>query len=87
MEGWDYALTFKIFDPELFLSKKCRDKNGAESERKAIRPLTQLGIHLIGRNQTLTITDVIYGVLADRSLAWLSSERLYQQLTETDAGT
>ena len=26
-------------------------------------------------------------VLADRSLAWLSSERLYQQLTETDADT
>jgi len=24
-------------------------------------------------------------VLADRSLAWLSSERPYQQLTETDA--
>jgi hypothetical protein len=23
----------------------------------------------------------------DRSLAWLSSERLYQQLTETDADT
>ena len=26
-------------------------------------------------------------MLADRSLAWLSSERLYQQLTETDADT
>ena len=24
-------------------------------------------------------------MLADRNLAWLSSERLYQQLTETDA--
>jgi hypothetical protein len=24
-------------------------------------------------------------VLADRNLAWLSFERLYQQLTETDA--
>jgi hypothetical protein len=24
-------------------------------------------------------------MLADMSLAWLSSERLYQQLTETDA--
>jgi hypothetical protein len=28
-----------------------------------------------------------YVVLADRSLAWLSSERLYQQLTETDEDT
>ena len=26
-------------------------------------------------------------MLADRRLAWLSSERLYQQLTETDADT
>jgi hypothetical protein len=26
-----------------------------------------------------------YAMLADRSLAWQSSERLYQQLTETDA--
>jgi hypothetical protein len=26
-------------------------------------------------------------MLADRSLAWLSCERLYQQLTETDADT
>ena len=26
-------------------------------------------------------------MLTDRSLAWLSSERLYQQLTETDADT
>ena len=26
-------------------------------------------------------------MLADRSLAWLSSERLYQQLTETDVDT
>jgi hypothetical protein len=26
-------------------------------------------------------------VLADRSLVWLSSEKLYQQLTETDADT
>jgi hypothetical protein len=26
-------------------------------------------------------------VLSGRSLAWLSSERLYQQLTETDANT
>ena len=28
-----------------------------------------------------------YGVLTGRSLAWLSSERPYQQLTETDADT
>jgi hypothetical protein len=26
-------------------------------------------------------------VLADKSLAWLSSERIYQQMTETDADT
>jgi hypothetical protein len=28
-----------------------------------------------------------YVVLVDRNLAWLSSRRLYQQLTETDADT
>lgn len=32
-------------------------------------------------------TNTITAVFADRSPAWLSSERLYQQLTETDEDT
>ena len=36
---------------------------------------------------TETITDAIYDVLTDRSLAWLSSERPNKQLTETEADT
>ena len=38
------------------------------------------------RRQTLTLL-LMPVVLSDRSLAWLSSERFYQQLTETDADT
>ena len=33
------------------------------------------------------ITDAIYGVLTDRSLAWLSSERTNKQVKESDANT
>ena len=33
------------------------------------------------------LTLLFYGVLTVGSLAWLSSERPYQQLTETDANT
>lgn len=46
--------------------------------------LLQLGIHPVCRHKP----QHYYGchvVLEDRSLAWLSSERLYQQLTETIA--
>jgi hypothetical protein len=37
VEEWCHEATFKIFVPELFLTKKYRDKNGAETERKAIK--------------------------------------------------
>jgi hypothetical protein len=33
------------------------------------------------------ITNTIYGMLTERSLAWLPSERPYKQLKESDADT
>jgi hypothetical protein len=39
-------------------------------------------IYFIGGHQTLAVVLILV-VLADRKLAWLCSERLYQQLMET----
>jgi hypothetical protein len=36
VEGLGHQPKFRIFDPELFLYKKYRDKHGAETEEKAI---------------------------------------------------
>jgi hypothetical protein len=44
-------------------------------QRLKERP-AQLRIHRMHRHQTLALL-LIHGVLADRSLSWLSSERLY----------
>jgi hypothetical protein len=50
------TLTFKNFHSKLFLSKKkWEDKNGAEHEQMAEYFLAQLGIHLLGGQQTLTL--------------------------------
>jgi hypothetical protein len=70
---------------EFFLSKgnKRRAKIRAETEGKAIQRLLHLGIH----PYTITKPRQYCGcqeVLADRSLVWLSSERLCQSLTNTD---
>jgi hypothetical protein len=52
----------------------------AETEGKAIQRLPHLGIHLIYRHYC-----GYPQVLADRSLIWLSPERLCQSLTNTEA--
>ena len=45
--------------------------------------LLKLGIHPLGKDQILTLLLMLCYV-ADKSLAWLYSDRLYEQLTETD---
>jgi hypothetical protein len=47
----------------------------------------QFGIHLTGGWGEAPRPDTITDMLTDRSLPWLSSERPYQQLTETEADT
>ena len=56
VEGWGCHPTVKNSDPELFLSKKkYRDKNGEETEGKEVQGQAQIGIHLKGRLQGLTL--------------------------------
>ena len=52
-------------------------------ERKSIQRQRQLESHPMHRHQTLTLL-LMPRLLADRSLAWLTFERLYQHLTKTD---
>jgi hypothetical protein len=58
-------------------------KYGAETEEKAIRRLSHLGIHPKYSHQTQQVG--CQQVLADRSLIQLSLERLCQCLTNTEA--
>jgi hypothetical protein len=58
-------------------------KCGAEGEGKAIQRLPHLRIHPIYSHQTRHYCGC-WEVLADRSLIWLSLERLCQSLTDTD---
>jgi hypothetical protein len=76
-----------MFDPELFLSK---GNAGTKLERRLkeqpFRDCSNRGYI------TCIVTSLqhccwYHVVLADRSLAWLSSERFHQQRTETDADT
>jgi hypothetical protein len=84
VEGWGHPPMFKIFDPELFLSKGNAE---TKMEQRLKWPLSDCP-NLV----TIPCLGIkpwhyywCYAVLSDRSLAWPSSERLYQQLTETDA--
>jgi hypothetical protein len=47
--------------------------------------MAQLRSHFMGEHPALT--QLYYDVLTDWSLAWLSSERPYQQLIETETDT
>jgi hypothetical protein len=49
-EKWGHLPIFKIFDPELFLSKQSEGQNRAETEGKAIHRYAQLEIYPMGRN-------------------------------------
>jgi hypothetical protein len=60
-------------------------KCGAETEGKALQKLPLLGIQPTYSHQTvLDIIVVCVKVLADKSLIWLSPERLCQSLTNTE---
>ena len=78
---------FKIFDPELLLSKgNAGTKMELKLKERPSRYLPNLGsIPCSGTKPWHYYWCHV--VLADRSLAWLSSERLYQQLTEPDEDT
>ena len=82
--GTGYQPTVKISNPELFLSKRTAGTTMETSLRE--RRSSDRPNHLKRRHQGLTRL-LIYDVPTDRSLAWLSSERPYQQLTKTDADT
>jgi hypothetical protein len=63
---------------------KKRTKNGTETEGKVTQRPPHLGIHPICRHQVPTLRSKM---VADRSLIWLFTERLYQLLTNTGADT
>ena len=77
--------TIKISDPELFLSKRNAGTKMEQRMRKGhlVTGSTWAPSHGATKPR---LDHWCYVVLADRSLVWLSSERLNQQLTETDAG-
>ena len=88
MEGWGYQFTVKIPDPQLFLSKRSvKTKMEKRLEERWSNDQVQFGIHLTGGWGEAPRPDTITDMLTDRSLPWLSSERPYQQLTETEADT
>jgi hypothetical protein len=62
---------------------------GTETERKTIQRLSHLGIHPIYQTYILYTKPRYYcgcrEVLSDRSLIWLSPERLFHSLTNTEA--
>ena len=78
--------TFKNFDPKLSVSKRNTGKkwSGDWINVRLVTSPTWDPSHGQAPNPD-TVTDAI--VLADRSLAWLSPERLHRQLTEADADT
>jgi hypothetical protein len=88
VERWWHQTIFKILDLELFLSK---GNAGTKVKPRVKKKLTRDWIPNLG---SISWVDIIhchdywcYVVLVDRSLAWLSSERSYQQLTVRDADT
>jgi hypothetical protein len=58
-------------------------KCGTETEGKAIQKLPHLGIHPIYNCQAWMLLWML-GVFADGSLIWLSPERLFQSLANTE---
>jgi hypothetical protein len=84
VEGCDCHLTVQNSDPELFLSKRIA---GTKMEKR-LRERTFSGwpnLESILRGGSKAWHYYwCYGVLTNRSLAWLSSERPNKQLTETE---
>ena len=71
---------------KISIDRVTETKVGAEMEEMTIQRLPHMGIHPINKHQTQTLLW-IPKELSDRSLIQLSSERLYQCLTnkEVDA--
>ena len=87
VEGWGYHPTVKNSDSELFLSKRSAgikmDKRQRErwfSDRPNLESISRGGL---GPWHCYRCS----GELADRNLAWLPSERLDKQLTESGTET
>jgi hypothetical protein len=78
----------KNFDPELLLSKgNTVTKQWSRDQRKGHPETAPIwDTSHVQTPHPYTIVDV-KNVLADRSLVWLCSERLYQLLTKIDADT
>jgi hypothetical protein len=71
---------------KILMEANMETRRGAETEGKVIQRLAHLGIHPIYSHQTQTHCGW-QKVLSDRSLIWLSPERLCQYLTSTKVDT
>ena len=84
VEKWEHQLIFKNFDPELFLSKtNSGTKMEQRLKKRPVSSPTWDPFHGQAPNPD-TITDAML-CLHTGQLAWLASESLWQQMTETDA--
>jgi hypothetical protein len=86
-DGASHPSIFKIFDPKFFLSKgNAWIKMEQILKERSSRDLPNLRfIPCSGTKPRYHYWCHV--VLAESILAWLSSEKLYQQITETDADT
>ena len=66
------------------MNQNCRDKMEKRLKERRSNDQPNLDPSQGEAPRPDTSTDAIYGVLTDRSLAWLSSERSNKQLIETD---
>jgi hypothetical protein len=87
VEGQRYQCTVKISDPELFLSKWNAGIRLEKILKEGLpRDWPNLGFISWTRGNTKAWHSYWwYDVLTNRNQAWLSSEKNYQQLTETEA--
>jgi hypothetical protein len=79
---WSHPSTFKISDPELFLSKR-NEGTKVEQRLKEWPSSDQSNLESIPCTRTLTLLLMLCCICRQE----LSSESLYQQLTEIDADT
>jgi hypothetical protein len=84
VKGWDHLPILKF---STWICSCLMENHGQKWSRDWKKHYTETvptGIHPMCRHQTQHYC-CCHGVLEDRSLTWLSSERHYQYLTETDA--